>query len=132
MTSRRKFRLKRTDAAALAAAVVLAVISLLPASWMPVTVFALVGGDKAAHILAYMVLGTFALYARRRFSTVFLTMISLLYFGGLIELLQEDFGRTSDIADLAANGVGLGLAGITVAVWKTMRALPRTNPAHRA
>ncbi len=135
MKSRRKMRLKRTDIVAFAIAAALAVLSFLPASWMPVGLFSLIGGDKAAHVVAYAVLGVFALYGRRRFATAFLTMIGILYFGGLIELFQADLKRTTDIADFAANGVGLAMASVVVAAWKTLSVTPqprRARQAHRA
>lgn len=129
MKSLRKIRLKRTDIVAVFITVALAVLSLVPVSWMPVSLFAYIGGDKAAHVIAYAALGVFALYARRRFATAFLTGISLLYFGGLLELFQADVGRTSDVADLVANGIGLAIGGMIAGTWKLLSDAPRARRA---
>ena len=124
----RKMPLKRTDIVAGVIALSLAVLSLMPASWMPASLIALIGGDKVAHVIAYAALGVFALYGRRRFATAFLTGISLLYFGGLLELFQADVGRTSDIADLIANGIGLAIGGMIAGVWKILTDAPSPRP----
>ena len=57
-----KLHLKRTDLMAAALAIALAVLSLIPVTWMPVSLFSMIGGDKAAHVIAYALLGVFALY----------------------------------------------------------------------
>ena len=126
--SRRK-PLKRTDRVAILLALGLVTLSLLPAAWMPSGLLSWLGGDKVLHGVAYAIVGIFALYARKRFGTAFLTALSLLYLSGLVELFQAELGRSSDITDLAANGIGLAISGMIVASWKL--ALDATSPRAR-
>lgn len=72
-------------------------------------------GDKVSHLLAYGALGLLAVLAfGRHRRQAALTVLLLLMMGGLLELLQAAGGvRTGDLADMAANtlGVALGAAG---------------------
>ena len=129
MNARREKQLKRTDIVAAFLALVLVVISFLSASWLPVHLFNWLGGDKFAHIFAYAILGVFALYARKRFGTAFLTALSLLYLSGVVELIQAELGRSTDVMDLAANGIGLAISGTIVTAWKL--SLPAATPRPR-
>lgn len=83
--------------------VLVAVASLLPAPDVGV-------GDKLSHLVTYLVLaGWFSLLAVN-WRQLVLTVIGLLAYGGLIELLQ---GLTSyrypEWADLLANGIGIAV-----------------------
>lgn len=116
----RNKRLGWTDLAALLAGLAIIALSfisgLVPASWV-----GFIGGDKAGHFAAYAVVGVLALYRRRSLSTALLTAGVILYLGGMIELLQGQFNRTTDLADFAANGLGLALAGVLISLLRSAR-----------
>lgn len=80
-------------------------------SWIP---FA----DKGAHALAYAALGfsvaLWALQDKRRFRFP-LCLAVLVAFGGCIELLQPEFGRSKEQLDLLADGIG-SLVGLLLGV----------------
>jgi VanZ family protein len=96
------------------AAVVL-VLALLPAdALMPST-----GWDKANHALAFAVLGFLGLRSHR--SAAWTVLLSLLAYGGAIELLQGWFTvRTPDLTDLLADAVGL-VAALAPQGWRVIR-----------
>lgn len=109
-----------TDFAALLTGLAIVTLSfvsgLIPSSWINMA-----GGDKVGHFAAYAVVGVLALYRRRSLSAALLTAGVILYLGGVIELLQGQFNRTTDLADFLANGLGLALAGIAVSLLRSAR-----------
>ena len=120
MSYRRSRTVGWTDIAALFAGLAIVALSFIP--WLiPTSLLSLMGGDKAGHFACYAVVGVLAMYRRRRLATALLTAGIILYLGGVIELLQGQFNRTTDIADFVANGLGLALAGAIVTVLRSMR-----------
>ena len=111
-----------TDLAALGAGLVVIALSFMP---LPVSVpsqlLSIVGTDKLGHFACYAALGVLAMFRRRRLSSALLTAGVILYLGGVIEILQGQFNRTTDLADFAANGLGLAFAGMIVTLLRTMR-----------
>jgi len=88
---------------AMCTAVMLALItagSLWPQETLPE-----VGGDKAAHFLSYALLVLPS--SLRRPARAPLLWGALLAWSGLIELLQPYVNRQAELADLAANGLGM-------------------------
>lgn len=129
MGYRRRRTVGWTDIAALIAGLAIVALSLVP--WLiPHSLLSFIGGDKAGHFAAYAVVGALALYRRRRLSSALLTAGIILYLGGVIELLQGHFNRTTDIADFVANGLGLALAGIIVSLMRSTRRARRRTSAH--
>ncbi len=97
---------------------IIAVLSLLPGSNLPVSPFH--GFDKLVHAIFYLVLTFLILRALCRFFPltpytvlVLMTGIGVFFFGGGIELLQEFLvpGRSGQVSDLFANTAGI-LGGI--------------------
>ncbi len=109
-----------TDLAAIGVSLSIIVLSLIPGALLS-SVVAFLGGDKAGHFIAYGLVGTLALYRRRSLSSALLTAAIILYMGGLIELVQDAFNRTTDLADFFANALGLSLAGIIVTLVRASR-----------
>ncbi len=120
MPYRRSRTIGWTDIAALIAGLAIVVLSfasgLIP-SWLVTGL----GGDKVGHFGCYAVVGILALYRRRTLSSALLTAGIILYLGGVIELLQGEFNRTTDLADFAANGLGLALAGTITSLLRSAR-----------
>ncbi len=128
MSYRKSRSIGWTDIAALIAG--LAIVAVSFASWLiPPQLLSLAGGDKAGHFICYAVVGVLAMYRRRRLATALLTAGIILYLGGVIELLQGQFNRTTDIADFVANGLGLALAGIIVSLLRSLRRARRRTHA---
>ncbi len=111
-----------TDYAALGAGAVIVALSFLS---LPVAVpshlVSFVGVDKIGHFACYAVVGVLAMYHRRRLSSALLTAGVIFYLSGVIEIVQGQFNRTTDLADFAANGLGLAFAGIVVTLLRSMR-----------
>lgn len=98
-----------------------AVLSLMPATYLPAQVFSL--WDKAQHALAFTALAALGLLAYPR--QPWRMVIALLAFGGAIELAQAATGwRYGEWADWLADAVGL--AAGSAMVWRARRliALP--------
>jgi VanZ family protein len=92
-------------------AIAIAVVSLMPPSKLP----DLRVSDKFEHALSYFLLAFwFASVIVRRDYLVL--VLSLLAFGGAIELVQDwmKLGRQADVLDLAADAVGIAL-GVALA-----------------
>ncbi len=103
------------------------------------------GGDKIAHLLAFMALGFacswcfgeipskgFAL--KKNIVAFVLSFILCFLFGYGIELLQPLFGRTCDFKDLVSDIIGIllglvvGFSSIIVTVWAFRRFIkPKLN-----
>ncbi len=131
MQKRRRRTVPVTDYLALVAASGIVALSLISSGLLGQIFAYLPGGDKTAHAIAYAVLGFLALHGRRRLSTAILAGVAIMYFGGALELLQSEFGRTSDIGDVFANGLGVASAGICVSALKIVRRQRRRTPASR-
>lgn len=128
MSYRKRKIIGWTDIAALIAG--LAIIAMSFASWLiPHHLVSLAGGDKAGHFICYAIVGVLAMYRRRRLASALLTAGIILYLGGVIELLQGHFNRTTDLADFVANGLGLALAGVIVSVLRAERRARRRTYA---
>jgi len=110
-TFKKDFAIWRVSTLGLAATI--AVLTLLPQGSMQA--IAAPGGDKLAHTMAFcgLILPT-AILRPHRLGVV---MLQAFIFGIIIEIVQPLMGRSSDIVDSLANGVGLvigaalGLAG---------------------
>ncbi len=92
-------------------ALALALLTLAPVANLP----SAPGGDKLHHLLAFLLLGLLARlgWPRHRYLTAWLP--GLLAYGAAIELVQGLLPwRSAELADLAADGAGLLLAG---ALW---------------
>lgn len=79
----------------------------LPAYW-----------DTLGHFLAYAILGFFLLLSlrgavRNRFVLLILSWLLAVVYGGLIELVQPLFGRSSESIDLLADAAG-SIVGTTI------------------
>jgi VanZ family protein len=83
------------------------------------------GWDKLNHVLAFSALGFCAsLSYQASRGTRWPVLGALLGFGGLIELLQRMVpGRSSDVADLLADAIGIGCGAVvaTGVAWAAAR-----------
>ena len=103
--------LERLAQIALVAAVCLAfAVAIMPTGEGPSRY-----NDKLVHGVTFFVLGGLAAAGFRRYSALAL-FAALTGFGGLIEIVQwaTDWGRSAELADLAADMVG-GAIGIAIA-----------------
>ena len=101
-------------------------LTLSPIAYLPQQAFSL--WDKAQHALAFATLAALGALAYPR--RIGLLVLSLLVFGGAIELAQAATGwRSGDLADWLADSVGL-VAGLPLA-WLSRRVLAR-SPADRS
>ncbi len=100
-----------SDKIALMAALSIVVLSLLP----PSDVQQIAGSDKLNHFLAYGVLAVFALYRRRSWVSAIVVVTGILMLGGLIELVQPGFQRTSELLDFGADLAGVVFGAALVA-----------------
>lgn len=106
----------------LALTLVIGVLTLMP---QPVRPMRLHGIDKLYHLLAFAAL-TFPTGFLRPRMLVAAGVLALLY-GGAIEIIQPAVGRSRELADLLADGVGI-LLGIALGL-AARRLLP--PPARR-
>jgi len=92
------------------ATVVVWILSLLPGRYLPK-----VGvSDKIEHVVAYFVLAILGSLAFRGRRNLFLLVVLLCAMGGTIELLQAfSPGRTPEVADAIANGIGAAAGVLT-------------------
>ncbi|MDP1619333.1 hypothetical protein [Phenylobacterium sp.] len=111
-----------------AAAFVLCLAAILYLSLAPseATPAANLGWDKARHALAYFVLTGLGLFA---FGPRLVLLGGVVLLGAGVEVAQAamDLGRQGELADLAANLTGEGLAVATwmvVAQWRRRRSAP--------
>ncbi|MBO6826971.1 MAG: VanZ family protein [Sneathiella sp.] len=89
-----------------------AVGSLLPLNKVPSDAFML--GDKFLHLGAYLVIGVFALLAASN-STLAFWLLGISFTASLmIEILQPLSGRSFELLDIAANGIGVIIA---IPIW---------------
>lgn len=114
---------RHADTLALLLALMIALLSLTPAEQLP----ELGSSDKLAHLLAYALLGLLATLRRRLPTAVVLTVLAIVAYGALIELLQPYVGRFMDSGDFIANAIG-ALAGAGMATWLRRLALPVMTP----
>lgn len=107
MAGRRQIRLA-WGAATLAIALAIGVLTLSPSTGVPHGIWGL---DKIAHASAFLVLvlPTAALWPRISAKVGALAVV----YGGAIELIQPFAGRSAELGDLVADGIGVGL-GIIV------------------
>lgn len=89
-------------------------LSLSPSSAVAPAV-RMVGGDKFAHFLAYSALGFWTFFAlgnviaslrRRMLRRYVISVVYCFTVGGVLELVQPMFERTSSLWDVAANTAG--------------------------
>jgi len=104
--------LKRSAAVCcLVTALAIIILSLLPE--LPPSPFEIPYLDKAAHALAYTVLGFFGFFAfykkGRELQMLIAIAIVCTLFGGLLELLQALTHRSTELLDLLADGAGATL-----------------------
>lgn len=85
-------------------AILIAILTLMPTPHMPRSNS---HWDKFAHLTAFLVLvfPTAALWPR---VTAWIGLAAVLY-GGVIELIQPFTGRSAELGDLLADGIGVGL-----------------------
>ncbi len=113
---------KQADLLALALALVIAILSLLPPDRLPE-----VGvSDKLEHLLAYVLLGLLATLRRRHWGHIALALLSIVAYGAAIEYLQPYFGRTMELGDVVADSIG-ALAGALIARWLPL--VPALRPS---
>ncbi len=113
--------LRHADTAALGVALVIALLSLLPADRLP----DVGGNDKLHHLLAYAALGLLATLRRQDARAVLTTLLAITAYGAAIELLQPLSGRFMEAGDLLANAIGAGLGAL---VARPLRRLPGHAP----
>ncbi len=99
-----------TDKIALVAALGIVILSLLP----PSDVIRIAGSDKLNHFVAYGVLAVVALYRRQSWVSAMVVVAGILMLGGLIELVQPGFQRSSELLDFGADLAGLGFGAAVV------------------
>ncbi|MGI9413488.1 MAG: hypothetical protein ACR2PM_07460 [Hyphomicrobiales bacterium] len=105
------------DRLAVAAAILIAVLSFLPqsaAAGIPVN-------DTLNHFAAYCALSLLALVRRRTVGSAAAMFGIVIAFGGLIEVIQPYFGRAGELSDFIANGVGAIAGGLLVMVARRVR-----------
>lgn len=79
-------------------------VTLLPPGNVPATALS----DKLGHLLAYLVLAALGRLAFRGPVSLAVVLIGLPLYGGALELVQwgMGFGRSAEIRDAVANGLG--------------------------
>jgi VanZ family protein len=106
------------------AAWVLQLIAVISTSLAPGRMIPLVVGahDKWAHFLSYLLLGFLPFAGARHRKVGILLALAAIPMGGGLELLQHFVpGRTPELADAAANSMGV-LVGLVVAgLYRTLR-----------
>ena len=103
---------------------VIAVLTLAPISSTAVP-----GSDKLHHAIAFAALAFPVCFARPRL--ILPVTAAVIAYGGAIELLQPQFGRTAEWADFWADCVGavIGSAvGAQVGVWHQRYRFSRSRP----
>ena len=100
-----------SDKIALMAALGIVVLSFLP----PSDALQIAGSDKLNHFIAYSVLAVFALYRHQSWVSAMVMVAGILMLGGLIELVQPGFQRSSELLDFGADLAGLGFGAVVVA-----------------
>ena len=101
-----------------AAAVLVGTLSLIPGRALPASQL----GDKTEHFLTYALLGLIgAMTAHTRYRAA-LTILGLIAFGAMIEVLQKlSPGRYAEVGDALANAAG-ALIGAAIAIaWSRRR-----------
>ena len=85
-------------------ATLIGILTLMPAHVLPRGLW---GSDKLAHLLAFLALvfPTAVLWPR---VSAMVGVLAVAY-GGAIEIIQPFTGRSADLADLVADGTGIGL-----------------------
>lgn len=98
-------------------ALLIAVLSLLPASSLDGSLFPMIPSfDKWVHAILYFILTIFFLYellaCRKTLRRFFILLLIPLGYGILMEILQELFTaqRSGDYMDVLANAMGIALA----------------------
>lgn len=108
------------DAMALVILAAIIVISLIPVRiHYPAT--PVVAVDVMGHFACYFLLGFCGLYRRHSLVSIMIVLAAIIIFGGLIELVQSNFGRDASITDFLANATGAGTAWIALLVWRRLR-----------
>ena len=106
-----RMRLKLSDLLALLGLLAIAILSLIPRKFNypdgP-----LISLDLVVHFGCYCLVGFCALYRRFTFGSAVAAVAALIMFGGVIELVQSQIGRSADVMDFIANTLG-ALAGYT-------------------
>ncbi len=64
------------------------------------------GNDKLHHLIAYVVLGFLATLSRQTGKTVLATLLAVIAYGGLIEIIQPYVNRYGEFNDFLAGGLG--------------------------
>lgn len=101
-----------------AAAVFVGIISLVPGRALPATQI----GDKVEHFLTYALLGLIGAVTARTRHRAALTILGLVTFGAMIEVLQMlSPGRYAEIADALANAAGALLGAAIAFAWSRRR-----------
>lgn len=104
------------------ACICFAVLSLLPADFLPPGAFD--WWDKAQHALAFLCLGALGLYAYPAHAGR--VVMGLLVYGAMIEIAQVATGwRYGDWQDWVADAVGLAMACLGRRFWKPAKAYRR-------
>ena len=96
-----------TDKLAFAWATIVAYLSLSPIETVP----DLKVSDKLEHFAAYTLLGLLCTLSRKSFLSFGSTLLLVLVYGGLIELIQPYVNRFMEFGDFAANTLGAVCGG---------------------
>ncbi len=121
-TSRSSPLLRRASLGAWVALIVAA--SLVPRLPGPVRPFLFHGADKIGHAAAYAVLCLLLAWNVRspaRPVQLVGSALGAVLFGALVELVQPLTGRSCDLADVATNALGVGVALLLIALWGRVR-----------
>ena len=103
------------DAFALALLVALTVASLVPFK-MNYQVHSPLTPDLIIHFGCYLVLSLCALYRRYSLQATILTALALIVYGGIIEVIQVNFGRSPSVLDVGANTLGVATGWLTLSL----------------
>ncbi len=114
MQPQAKIPRKLIDWLAIGWLLVITYLSLAPLPEFP----ELPASDKIHHIAAYALLAVLATVHRRTYLTIFVVVICIVVYGGLIEWFQPLVNRHGELADFVANCAGV-LLGVGIMVSMT-------------
>ena len=77
------------------------------------------GSDKVVHLIAFVALA-FPLARTGRFGLI-PVFVGASAFGGIIEVLQPSFGRSTDVQDWIADIVGVGIGIMLALLYRRLR-----------
>jgi len=96
------FITRNADRMALGWGAVIAILSLSPLPELP----EMAGGDKLHHFAAYALFALLSMLSRKTHRGILITLLIIITYGGLIELLQPYINRYRELGDFLANSAG--------------------------